>query len=91
MSTTRKVLRSLKPLPLLKQAIHPILQNTELHLQNSMIYGFNSLFTAEFSCSRNELISRLNRLNLIKIGYGWGGTTSLVNLIDTRDMPSAKD
>lgn len=90
MSTTRKVLRSLKPLPLLKQVIHPILQNTELHLQNSMIYGFNSLFTAEFSCSRNELISRLNRLNLIKIGYGWGGTTSLVNLIDTRDMPSAK-
>lgn len=90
MSTTRKVLRSLQPMPLLKQVIHPILQNTELHLQNSMITGFNSLLTAEFSCSRDELISRLNRLNVIKIGYGWGGAISIINIIDTQNMPSAK-
>ncbi|MFP3862229.1 PLP-dependent transferase [Pseudomonas capeferrum] len=90
MSTTRKVLQSIKPIPLLKQVIHPTLQNTELHLQNSMISGYNSLLTAEFSCSRDELISRLNRLSVIKIGYGWGGAISLVNLIDTHDMPSAK-
>lgn len=90
MSTTRKVLQSLTSMPLLKQVIHPILQNTELHLQNSKISGFNSLLTAEFSCSRDELVDRLNRLNVIKIGYGWGGAISLINLIDTHDMPSAK-
>ncbi|MHA7115477.1 PLP-dependent transferase [Pseudomonas promysalinigenes] len=90
MNTTRKVLRTLKSTPLLKQVIHPIIQNTEAQLECLKITGFNSLVTAEFSCCRDELISRLNRLKLIKIGYGWGGAISLVSLIDTHGMKSAK-
>ncbi|MNH08164.1 Cystathionine beta-lyase [compost metagenome] len=90
MNTTRVVIRHLETSPLCKKIFHPTVQHTDDTLRHFKITGFNSLLTLELSCSRDNLISRINRLRLIKIGYGWGGSISLINLAKTNDLPSAK-
>ncbi|MCO7516183.1 PLP-dependent transferase [Pseudomonas guariconensis] len=89
MHTTRLVIDHFKALPLARRVLHPIVQNSKSDLYEKNYSGFNSIITVQFSCSRDELIARLNQLKIIKIGYGWGGTISLANLVDTTDMPSA--
>lgn len=89
MSTTRRVIGHLKTCALCKKILHPTVQNTEDILRDHKIHGFNSLLTLELSCSPDELMKRINRLRLIKIGYGWGGSTSLVNIAETIHLPSA--
>lgn len=90
MKTTTIIIEYLEKSSLCKQILHPTSQHTDAALQDFKISGFNSLVTFELSCSRDELITRMNRLRLIKIGYGWGGSISLINLVETIDLPSAK-
>lgn len=90
MSTTKIVIKYLETTPLCKTIFHPTVQYTDDTLRHLKIDGFNSLLTLELSCSREELINRINRLRLIRVGYGWGGSISLINLAETSDLPSAK-
>lgn len=89
MKTTQAIIEHLQKNPLCKQLLHPRVQYTDTTLHRFKINGFNSLLTLELSCPRVELKERINRLQLIKIGYGWGGSISLINLIDTIGLPSA--
>lgn len=90
MKTTLQIITHLKTAPLCRTIAHPTLQYSSNKLQQLNINGFNSLVTFELSCSRQDLIRRINRLKLIKNGYGWGGPISLINTIDTNNLPSAK-
>lgn len=90
MNTTRVVVKHLETSPLCKKILHPTAQYTDDTLRHFRITGFNSLLTLELSCSRDNLINRINRLRIIKIGYGWGGSISVINLAETRNLPSAK-
>lgn len=88
MDITSRLLGVLNDLGTVKQILHPSLavDNSDFFKKNYT--GFNSLVTIEFACSSDELAHRLNRLKIIKFGYGWGGTLSLVSLIDVSSLPS---
>lgn len=89
MKTTQAIIEYLEKDPLCKKILHPSIQYTNTTLHRLKIIGYNSLLTFETSCSLDELVERINRLKIIKIGYGWGGSISLINLIDTTGLPSA--
>lgn len=89
MSTTRKVLRALTSMPLIRKVIHPIIDYPECSLTALHISGFNSILTIELTCTREDAIVKLNKLRLIKIGYGWGGSVSIINFVEMRQSPSA--
>ncbi len=89
MSTTRKVLQALVSIPLIKRVIHPIIDYPESSLAALHIVGFNSILTIELTCTREEAIEKLNKLRLIKIGYGWGGPVSIINFVEVCQSPSA--
>jgi cystathionine beta-lyase/cystathionine gamma-synthase len=89
MATTTQMLHVLQRISTVTRIFHPTLRS-----ENSKIFardyaGFNSLVSIELDCTAPETIKRLNRLNLIKIGYGWGGTLSLANYFDPSKWASA--
>ncbi|GAB3627932.1 cystathionine beta-lyase [Pandoraea terrae] len=73
-----------------KRVFHPTLPNGNSDLFVRDYVGFNSLVSVEFAWPLDETIQLLDRLKVIKIGYGWGGTISLVNHFDPCGWPSAK-
>ncbi|MFK3815599.1 aminotransferase class I/II-fold pyridoxal phosphate-dependent enzyme [Pseudomonas sp. NPDC089407] len=90
MNTTRAAIKYLESTQLCSKILHPTTQYTDDTLRQLKINGFNSLLTLELSCSSDDLTRRMNRLRLIKIGYGWGGSISLINIAETSNLPSAK-
>src|SRR5262249_27926120 len=54
--------------------------------------GSSGLFSVVFSRprTRNDLHASIDRLRLFRIGYSWGGVTSLVLTPDLDEAPNAK-
>lgn len=90
MSTTRYIIEVLTGLSAIKRVLHPTVRNDQNNLFNRDYSGFNSLISIEFACHYEEVITRIDRLKVIKVGYGWGGTISLVSLFNPAEWRSAK-
>jgi len=90
MSTTNRALKAFTRFEIVNRIFHPSLQSLPGDLFSKNYTGFNSLVSVELSCRLNDIPERLDRLRLIKIGYGWGGTLSLVSLIENSSVHSAQ-
>lgn len=90
MATTSQAIGALKGMAGVKRVFHPTLPNGKSDLFGRDYVGFNSLVSVELAWPLAEAIQRLGRLKVIKVGYGWGGTVSLVNHFDPSGWPSSK-
>lgn len=83
MCSTDMVIDALGSLERISRILHPSLQtNYDYDLFRRYFSGYNSLLSVEFDMTTEEIISRVNQLKVVSIGYGWGGTISLVNVFD---------
>lgn len=89
MATTARMLKVLQGMNGIKRVFHPSLQNENNNIFDRDYTGFNSLVSIELEWSVSEVVERLNRLSVIKLGYGWGGTLSLANHFDPSGWTSA--
>ena len=90
MATTSQAISAFTSMAGIKRVFHPTLSNGKGSLFVRDYVGFNSLVSVEFAWSLDEAIQRLDCLKVIKVGYGWGGTISLVNHFDPSAWPSSK-
>lgn len=88
MATTTQLLRALSSMRGIRRVFHPLVA-ADRSLFDRHFNGFNSLVSVEAGSPSDELGDRLARLRVIKAGYGWGGTVSLVNLFDPSEWASA--
>lgn len=87
--STAAVIRYLERQPKVIRILHPSVQHSESELARYSIKGHNSLVTVQLAFPKPVLLRKLDQLSIIKIGYGWGGTVSLVTPIDIENSPSA--
>lgn len=87
--STVAVIQYLEMQPEVIRILHPSLQQSESELVKYSIKGNNSLVTVQLAYTKPALLRKLSQLDVIKIGYGWGGTVSLVTPIDIENNLSA--
>lgn len=90
MASTNRIVEVLKDIAGVIRVFHPALQEERCDVFNRDYIGFNSLVSVQFAWHPDELTRRLDRLKVIKVGYGWGGTISLVNYFDPTGWPPSK-
>jgi cystathionine beta-lyase len=79
--STLAVARWLEAQPEVERVLHPALPGCPGHeLWQRDFDGSSSVFSVIFgpACSRAQLVGLIDALELFKIGYSWGGVTSLV-------------
>ncbi len=92
--STLEVARWLQAQPRVLRVRHPALPGSPGHeIWKRDFTGSASVFSVEFDAalSQDALVDFIDRLRLFKIGYSWGGTTSLVvpQFSLHRDLPRA--
>lgn len=92
--STLEVAQWLQAQPRVARVRHPALPGSPGHeLWKRDFTGSASVFSVEFdpALAQDELVAFIDRLRLFKIGYSWGGTTSLVvpQFSLHRDLPRA--
>jgi len=85
--TASIVIDGLSGRPEIKQIVHPSRTDCVGHdLWRRHFTGANSLITLEFNAlSESQVHSIANTFRLVKIGYGWGGITSLVTIFKANE------
>ena len=77
----------------LEAVLHPALPTCPgHHLWKRDFTGSSGLFSIVFRLplSDEELHDSMDRLKLFKIGYSWGGVSSLVVTVDPKEAPNAR-
>ncbi|MFK3649434.1 cystathionine beta-lyase [Lysobacter enzymogenes] len=92
--STLEVAQWLQAQPRVMRVRHPALPGSPGHeIWKRDFTGSASVFSVEFdpALSQDALVAFIDRLRLFKIGYSWGGTTSLVvpQFSLHRDLPRA--
>jgi cysteine-S-conjugate beta-lyase len=89
--TVRHVLDGLAGHPALHTLFQPSLPGAAGHdLWRRDFTGTNSLLSFSFQgLSRAAVLARVDRFRVIRIGYGWGGTHSLVTVFEANEWRTA--
>lgn len=88
MTSTEVIIEALGSVCSVFRIMHPsIPADTNGPLFKKYFSGFNSLLSVEFRMRSEDLVACLNKLRLINIGYGWGGTLSLVCMFGKDELP----
>lgn len=91
MSSTEAAIGALLSIDGISRVFHPSLPTNKDHkLYQRDFSGFNSLVSVEFAWPLDEVIERINRLQVVNVGYGWGGSLSLINIFDPTQWPSSR-
>jgi cystathionine beta-lyase len=88
--TTLEVARWLAKHPNIKTVLHPALQSCPGHeYWHRDFTGSSSIFSIVFDerFTAGQVIAFVDRLKLFKIGFSWGGVTSLVLVYPNLDRP----
>jgi cysteine-S-conjugate beta-lyase len=88
--STLQVARWLSQQPHIKTVLHPALPSCPGHEYWLRDFsGSSSIFSVVFAdgCSAGQVMAFADRLKLFKIGYSWGGVTSLALVYPTLDRP----
>jgi cystathionine beta-lyase len=88
--TTLEVARWLAKHPNIKTVLHPALQSCPGHeYWHRDFTGSSSIFSIVFDerFTAGQVIACVDRLKLFKIGFSWGGVTSLVLVYPNLDRP----
>jgi cysteine-S-conjugate beta-lyase len=88
--TTLEVARWLAKHPNIKTVLHPALQSCPGHeYWNRDFTGSSSIFSIVFDerFTAGQVIAFVDRLKLFKIGFSWGGVTSLVLVYPNLERP----
>src|ERR1700688_1040600 len=89
-NTTLEVARWLAKHPNIKTVLHPALQSCPGHeYWHRDFTGSSSIFSIVFDerFTAGQVIACVDRLTLFKIGFSWGGVTSLVVVYPNLDRP----